>query len=113
MGKVEAYKKIVSKLIEEIGNLGAKPGAVVKTQIIKDEPNGHYLLFSNGWRGDDRVYGCYLHIDISADGKIWLQHDGTDLVVAQKLLDQGIPKTDIVLAFHAPFVREDTGFALS
>ncbi|MCB0565721.1 MAG: XisI protein [Phaeodactylibacter sp.] len=50
---------------------------------------------------------------VSADGKIWLQHDGTDLIVAQKLLDQGIPKTDIVLAFHAPFVREDTGFALS
>lgn len=113
MGKVEKYKKIVSGLIEEIGNLGAKPGAAIKTQIIKDEPNGHYLLFSNGWRDDERVYGCYLHIEVNTDGKIWLQHDGTDLAVAQKLLDLGIPKTDIVLAFHAPFVREDTGFALS
>ncbi|MCB9265013.1 MAG: XisI protein [Lewinellaceae bacterium] len=113
MGKVEKYKKIVSGLVDEVGNLGAKPGAAVVTQIIKDEPNGHYLLFSNGWRSDERVYGCYLHIDVNADGKVWLQHDGTDLVIAQKLLDLGIPKTDIVLAFHAPFVREDTGFALS
>lgn len=113
MGKVEQYKKIVSGLVDEVGNLGAKPGAAVVTQIIKDEPKGHYLLFSNGWRDDERVYGCYLHIDVTADGKVWLQHDGTDLVIAQKLLDLGIPKTDIVLAFHAPFVREDTGFALS
>ena len=113
MGKVEKYRNIVSELIEEIGRLGAKPDAAVQTQIIRDEPNGHYLLFSNGWRGNERVYGCYLHIDVAADGKVWLQHDGTDLTVAQELLDRGIPKTDIVLAFHAPFVREDTGFAVS
>jgi hypothetical protein len=113
MEKVDQYKQVIRNLIEEIGKRGEKPDSPVRTQIITDENNGHYLLFSNGWRGDERVYGCYLHIDVNEDGKVWLQHDGTDLVVAQMLLDRGIPKSDIVLAFHAPFVREDTGFAVT
>lgn len=113
MDKVASNKKIVSDLISNIGAQGAKPDAPIQTQIIKDEEKGHYLLFSNGWRSDERVYGCYLHIDVAKDGKVWLQHDGTDVTVAQMLLDRGIPKEDIVLAFHPPFVREDTGFAVA
>ncbi|MCB9298392.1 MAG: XisI protein [Lewinellaceae bacterium] len=73
----------------------------------------HYLLFSNGGEGE-RVYGCYLHIDVANDGKVWVQHDGTDVAIAEKLLEKGIPKIDIVLGFHAPFVRVDTeGFAVA
>lgn len=111
MGNVKKYKKLVSSLIEEIALIGAKPDSPIQKQVIRDEPGGHYLLFSNGWRNDERVYGCFLHIDVTEDGKIWIQHDGTDLVVAQMLLDRNVPKKDIVLAFHAPYVREDTGFA--
>lgn len=114
MDKVTRRKKIVSQLVEEIGKLGVKPNDPVQSQIIKDESAGHYLLFNNGWEKEDkRVYGCYLHIDVSENGKIWLQHDGTDLIVADKLMEKGIPKSDIVLGFHAPFIREDTGFAVA
>ncbi|MCB0581913.1 MAG: XisI protein [Phaeodactylibacter sp.] len=113
MGKIEKYKAIARELIEEMAQLGAKPDSPVQTQVIKDEEGGHYLLFSNGWRGSERVYGCYLHIDVANDGKVWVQHDGTDVAIAEKLLEKGIPKIDIVLGFHAPFVREDTGFAVA
>jgi hypothetical protein len=113
MEKIEKYKNIVAELIEEIAQIGAKPDAPIQTQIIKDYEGGHFLLFSNGWRGSDRVYGCYLHIDVARDGKVWLQHDGTDLIVAERLLEKGIPKSEIVLGFHAPYVREDTGFAVA
>jgi hypothetical protein len=47
------------------------------------------------------------------DGKVWLQHDGTDLVIAEKLLAAGVEKMDIVLGFHAPFEGADTGFAVA
>ncbi|NER24098.1 MAG: XisI protein [Symploca sp. SIO1C2] len=33
-------------------------------------------------------------------------------LIAQELADLGIPKTDIVLGFHAPFERQSTEYAL-
>jgi XisI protein len=36
-----------------------------------------------------------------------------DIPIAQYLLDAGIPKDDIVLAFQAPYRRELSGFAVA
>ena len=55
----------------------------------------------------------YLHIDVANDGKVWLQHDGTDILVAEKLLESGVAKSDLVLGFHEPLMRADTGFAVA
>lgn len=111
MDKIAEYKVIVKEVIAEVAGDDLDPKDEIKTQVIKDDAGGHYLVFSNGWRKEQRVYGCYLHIDVTDDGKVWLQHDGTDEMVAQMLMDKGIPKSDIVLAFYAPFRRADTGFA--
>lgn len=85
----------------------------IATQIIVDEKHGHYVLFSTGWRDDNRIYGPFVHLDVTQDGKVWLQHDGTNLEIATLLEEKGIPKEDIVLAFHAPYVRAWTGYAVS
>jgi hypothetical protein len=45
------------------------------------------------------------------DGKVWLQHNGTDLRIAQDLVRAGIPREHIVLGFHHPSRRPDTEFA--
>jgi hypothetical protein len=45
------------------------------------------------------------------DGKIWVQQDTTDVPIVQRLLDAGVPKSDIVLGFHAPYKRALAGFA--
>ena len=44
--------------------------------------------------------------------KIWIQHDGTEGGITQELIDRGIPKNDIVLAFHSAFKRQFTEFAV-
>lgn len=112
MDKVANYKSIVRQLTIEIGKLGERPDNEVKNQIILDEEGGHYLLYFNGWRDSKRTYGCYLHIDVNDDGKVWVQYDGTDLRVAEQLLEKGISKFNIVLGFHSPIKRPDTGFAV-
>ncbi|WP_322745610.1 element excision factor XisI family protein [Plectonema radiosum] len=53
--------------------------------------------------------GCILHLDIK-DGKIWIQHDGTEVGIANQLVEMGVPKLDIVLAFHEPYIRQFTEF---
>jgi hypothetical protein len=77
----------------------------VEIQKITDDTNGHYLLYSVGWQGSDWVYGSFVHIDVRDNGRIWLQHDGTDLNIADELVARGIPKSNIVVGFQPPYVR--------
>jgi hypothetical protein len=47
------------------------------------------------------------------NNKIWIQCDNTEDGIALELVAAGIPKSDIVLAFHPPDVRKFTEFAVS
>ena len=49
--------------------------------------------------------------DIRAD-KLWIQEDQTEAGLASELVEMGVPKEAIVLAFHAPYKRPYTGFAV-
>jgi hypothetical protein len=51
-----------------------------------------------------------MHIDLK-DGKIWIQHDGTEEGIANRLVEAGAPREDIVLVFHALYKRRFTEFA--
>ena len=65
-----------------------------------------------GWKdANTRIYGCILHVDI-IDGKIWVQHDDTEDAIAEQLVAKGVPKQDIVLADHAPHLRQYKEFAI-
>jgi len=108
METVEKYRVHVQKLIEKYGHCSSND---VETQIITDEKHDHYQLVHVGWCNNRRTYGCVLHIDLKND-KIWIQHDGTEIGMANELVALGVPKEDIVLAFHAPYKRPYTGFGL-
>ena len=45
--------------------------------------------------------------------KIWIQYDGTEVGVANELIELGIPKKSIVLGFHDPNARKFTEFAVN
>jgi hypothetical protein len=47
------------------------------------------------------------------EGKFWIEHDLTEEGIATELLREGVPKEDIVLAFHAPEMRKYTEFAMA
>jgi len=53
-----------------------------------------------------------IHIDLQ-QGKVWIQYDGTEVGVANELVERGIPKEEIVLAYHSPLMRQYDGFAVS
>ncbi len=46
------------------------------------------------------------------NGEVWLQHDATDAEIANQLVEMGVPKKDIVLAFYTENHRRYTGFAV-
>lgn len=81
-------------------------------ELIFDKESDRYLLVHVGWENQERVYGCVVHVDIK-DGKFWIQRDLTEAGIANELVELGVPKTDIVLGFRAPYVRQFTGFAVA
>ncbi len=107
---VKHKKQIIRQLIERLAKVDATEptDATIK---VADDSGGHYLLFNNTWKDGRRYYGCFLHIDVNPDGKIWIQHDGTDQNVSELLMEAGILKEEIVLGFQPPSVREVLGFA--
>ena len=111
MDKVTQYREIVKTVVREV--IPDDPLLEIATVLIEDEMRGHYMLYNNGWQEERRIYGCFLHVEVKKDGKVWLQHDGTDLVFGELLLEAGIPKEDMVLGFHAPIMRVETGFAIA
>ena len=84
----------------------------VQREVVFDRSHDSYLLVINGWEGWKRVHGVIVHVDI-IDGKFWVQRDGTEDGIATKLLESGIPKERIVLAFRPPSVRQHTEFAVA
>jgi hypothetical protein len=83
-----------------------------EVQLIFDTERDRYQVVHLGWEEQRRVYGCIIHVDIK-DGKIWIQRDGTEVGVANELVNAGVPKKDIVLAFQSPYKRQFTEYAVS
>ena len=106
---IEKYRQLIQSIIEKHSSCGSDKDEI-ETEIACDIKRDRYLMFHIGWRGERRVYGCVIHIDIK-DDKIWIQRDGTEVGIATLLLEQGVPQEDIVLAFHSPYMRQFTEFA--
>ena len=104
---------MVESIVVATGKLGEQDDDPVKTSFIMDRERGHYLLYFNGWEGNRRTYGCYLHIDVTDEGKVWLHHDGTDLLIGDQLEEGGVLASDLVLGFIAPTRRKDTSYAVA
>jgi hypothetical protein len=108
MAKLEQYRQYVRQILEEYSHYRPAYGDVTMELII-DTERDHYQLMSIGWHQQRRIYGLLIHIDIKNE-HIWIQHDGTEGGIANELVALGVPKEDIVLAFHAPYKRPYTGF---
>jgi len=111
MAEIATYRTLLTTLLERYAQL-ATGDDEVETQIIIDTQRDHYQLVQVGWQNKRRIYGCILHLDIK-DNKIWIQHNGTEIEIADELVALGIPKEKIVVGFHSPYKRQLTEFAVA
>lgn len=110
MANLEEYRNYIKQLLTAYSQY-EKSESEVEAQTIFDTEHDHYQLVYVGWTNKRRVYGCVLHLDIK-NGKIWIQHNGTEANIADELVALGVAKQDIVLGFHAPYKRQFTDFAV-
>src|SRR5579862_1991148 len=100
MDTLEQYRQIIRDLIRNYAQYQPALGDV-QIEIVFDEAQDHYELMYAGWNGPYRIHGSVLHVDIR-NGKVIIQHDGTEEGIAEKLVSAGIPRDRIVLAFKSP-----------
>ena len=111
MAKIDKYRQIVTEILTEYSSHKPSYGDI-EVELILDTERDHYQLVHAGWSNRRRVYGCTIHIDLK-DDKIWIQNDGTEVGIANVLVERGVSPQDIVLAYHAPYLRKYTDFAIS
>lgn len=113
MEKVKKYRQILQEVLKDysLDRSGLPQPTDVETQLLFDTQNDHYQVLRVGWRNKTQVFLVIFHFDIKNE-KIWLQQNVSDYDIIGDLEARGIPKSDIVLAFHAPQMRPFTGYAV-
>jgi hypothetical protein len=111
MDKLTGYRHLIKRILTEYVELCRRqPKADVETLLIMDEERGHYLWLKLGWEQGRRVKYITVYVRLR-DGKFWIEEDWTEDGIATDLVREGVPREDIVLAFHEPEMRKYTEFA--
>lgn len=110
MDSLDYYRDVIQRILQKYADLPSRFGDV-KTSVFVSHDRNQFLLIDEGWQDSLRVYGVVVHVEIRND-KIWIQRDGIEDGITEELLEAGIPKERIVLAFHPPNLRQYTEFAV-
>lgn len=113
MDKLNHYRQLICQVLTQYAQCKlAVANGNIEVYTFFDFDGNYYQVFHAGWDGYQRIFGALIHVDLIAN-KIWIQYDCTEIGVANDLVELGVPKQDIVLAYHSPFMRQFDGFAVS
>jgi len=113
MDKLTHYQNIIKQILTEYEIISAQvPDPDIDEVLMFDDQRSQYLWFNIGWKNDRRVNAISVYVRIKND-KIYIEEDWTEEGIATELLREGVPKEDIVLAFHHPETRKLTEFAVA
>lgn len=88
----------------------AQQGIGFHVVTFSDRENDRYLLQQVQTTGERYQSQTLAHLEIR-DGKIWILTDNTEQGIATELVAAGISKSQIVLGFYPPRVRQRGEFA--
>lgn len=109
MDKLNHYRQVVQQLLLKYAAYKPAHGEI-EVETIFDNVHDYYQLVNVGWDHETRIHGCSIHIDIK-NNQVWIQHNGTEIDIGEELVDLGIARSDIVLGFQPPSLRQFTRFA--
>jgi XisI protein len=96
----DTYQRLIERILLDHMKVPYAHGDIAILPVF-DHEHHRYLIMLVGRDGNRRVHGCLIHIDL-IDDQIWIQRDGTEYGVARELIDAGVPREDILLAFQLP-----------
>lgn len=90
-------REVVKQVILRYAQLRPSHGNI-RLDTVFDEIQDHYALMQVGWDRERRVKGNLIYVTLH-DGQVYIEYDGMEHGITQDLVDQGIPESQIVLAF--------------
>ena len=113
MERLEKYRYLIKKILTEYHEwVSGSSNLNEESCLIFDELHDHYIWLFMGWEGKKKNSNIHVHIRIKNE-KIYMEQDWTEEGITAELLRKGVPKEDIVLAFHDPESRKLTEFAIA
>lgn len=113
MDRLTRYRTLIEQILQQHADLmNSQPVPGEEVDCVFDEQRDHYLLVKYGWPRGKRTHYTKIHARI-VNGKIWIEEDMTEEGLANDLVEAGVPKEDIVLAFNPPELRYRTEFAIT
>lgn len=93
------YRLTIRAVLEQAVPDGVGPEGLEIVPVF-DLKTDRYQLLCQGWTSTGRrVFYPVVHIELIA-GKVWVQHNQSDIDFGERLYQQGVPKSDIVLGLH-------------
>jgi hypothetical protein len=111
MDQLDTYRCLIKKALTERANLmRSQPLPGEEVICLLDDTTNNYLLLRMGWVNSERLYSVTLHLRL-VNGHVHIEQDWTDDFLIE-LVEVGVSRKDIVLAFDPPEVRHQTEFAV-
>ncbi len=110
--KIEKYQIFITDILKEYADSFNHSPKPIEAKLVFDYERNSFQLLNVGWRNGQYYFYVVFHFDIK-NGKVWLLENRTDLMIAQMLVEKGIPKSDIVLALQSPETRKLSGYAVA
>ncbi len=109
---VADFKSKIREVLDDyLRQLRQPANQSIHFEPVIDETGNHFQIVALGWEGDRRVFNLLFHLDIIGD-KIWVQEDKMEYSIAEMLVEHGVSKKDIVLAYFPDYHRKHTEYAV-
>ncbi len=92
-----AHRGIVKGVISKYAELRPSHGEI-RLDTIFDERQDRYALMQVGWDRGLRVRGNLIYVTLK-DDRVYIEYDGIEQGIVEELIDRGISREKIVLAF--------------
>lgn len=101
------YREVLQSVVNRHAKFQPANGNI-KTHAVCDTQNDDYMVVDSGWNEKGRrIYDVVIHFRLQ-DDQVMVERDNTDAEVVRELIEDGIAKDDITLAYNAvPFQKLD------
>jgi hypothetical protein len=112
MAKIKKYQQFILDIMKEYAGIRYS-NIDASNQLIVDKESHQYQIVTIGWDKEGNfIHDTPIHLAI-INGKIWIQWNMTEIDFGRELTDRGVPKSDIVIGFLSPEIREYSDYAVA
>jgi hypothetical protein len=111
---MEKLKKYESAILGVIGQQRPVLLEDPACYVITDKQTHHYQILLENWgKREKHQLQVFMHFHLKSDGKIYILENHSSNDVGEMLMENGVAKSDIVLAFLPTYAREFSGYAVA